>query len=58
MQRNKKTKALLTQISKLFEEYVIIALTPNQFVPGKTMIPSSGKLIDAAKLKNTVEASL
>ncbi len=58
MQRNEKTKALRAQISKLVEEYATIALASNQFVPGATMIPPSGKLIDAAELKNTVEASL
>ena len=58
MQRNEKTKALRNQISKLVEEYAAIALAPNRFVPGETMIPPSGKLIDAAEIKNTVEASL
>ena len=58
MQKNEKTRALRAQISKLVEEYATIALAPNQFVPGTTMIPPSGKLIDAAELKNTVEASL
>ena len=58
MQRNEKTKALRAQISKLVEEYATIALASNQFVPGATIIPPSGKLIDAAELKNTVEASL
>ena len=58
MQRNEKTKALRNQISKLVEEYAAIALAPNRFVPGVTMIPPSGKLIDAAEIKNTVEASL
>ena len=58
MQRNEKTRALRAQISKLVEEYATIALASNQFVPGATMIPPSGKLIDAAELKNTVEASL
>ena len=58
MQRNEKTKALRNQISKLVEEYAAIALAPNRFEPGVTMIPPSGKLIDAAEIKNTVEASL
>ena len=58
MQRNEKTKALRTEISKLVEEYAAIALAPNPFVPGATMVPPSGKLIDTAELKNMVEASL
>lgn len=58
MQKNEKTKALRAQISKLVEEYAACALEPNPYVPGVTMIPPSGKLIDAAELKNMVEASL
>jgi len=58
MQKNEKTKALRAQISKLVEEYATIGLAPNPFVPGATMVPPSGKLIDAAELKNMVDASL
>ena len=58
MQKNEKTKALRNQISKLVEEYATIALAPNPFVPGATMIPPAGKLIDAVEIKNMVEASL
>lgn len=58
MKRNEKTKALRAQISKLVEEYATIALAPNAFVPGATMIPPLGKKIDVAELKNTVESSL
>ena len=58
MQKNEKTKALRNQISKLVEEYAASALAPNPFVPGATMIPPAGKLIDAAEIKNMVEASL
>ena len=58
MQKNEKTKALRAQISKLVEEYAAIALAPNPFVPGATMVPPAGKLIDAVEIKNMVEASL
>ena len=58
MQKNEKTRALRNQISKLVEEYAAIALAPNPFVPGATMVPPAGKLIDAVELKNMVEASL
>jgi CDP-4-dehydro-6-deoxyglucose reductase, E1 len=58
VQKNEKTKALRNQISKLVEEYAAIALAPTPFLPGATMVPPSGKLIDAAEIKNMVEASL
>lgn len=58
MQKNEKTKALRNQISELVEKYAAIALAPNPFIPGATMIPPAGKLIDAVEIKNMVEASL
>ncbi len=56
--QNAKTQAIRDQISKLVEEYATIALAPDPFLPGATMVPPSGKLLDAAELKNMVEASL
>ena len=56
--QNAKTQALRDQISKLVEEYATIALAPESFFPGVTVVPPSGKLLDASELKNMVEASL
>jgi CDP-6-deoxy-D-xylo-4-hexulose-3-dehydrase len=56
--QNAKTQTLRDQISKLVEEYAAISLVPETFLPGVTSVPPSGKLIDAAELKNMVEASL
>ncbi|NDP39383.1 MAG: lipopolysaccharide biosynthesis protein RfbH [Rhodoferax sp.] len=56
--QNAKTQAIRDQISKLVEEYAAIALSPDQFFPGVTAVPPSGKLLDASELKNMVEASL
>ena len=56
--QNAKTQAIRDQISKLVEEYAAIALAPDPFLPGATMVPPSGKLLDASELKNMVEASL
>jgi len=56
--QNLKTQALRNQISKLVEEYASIALAPDPYLPGATIIPASGKLIDSSELKNMVEASL
>jgi len=55
---NKKTHALRAQITTLVNEYASIALSPQAFLPGATAIPPSGKLLDAAELRNMVEASL
>ena len=56
--QNAKTQAIRDQISKLVEQYAAITLAPVPFLPGATMIPPSGKLIDASELKNMVDASL
>ena len=55
---NIKTQALRQKIDELVEEYASIALAPQVFLPGATMIPPSGKLLDASELKNMVQASL
>jgi CDP-6-deoxy-D-xylo-4-hexulose-3-dehydrase len=55
---NTKTLALREQITKLVDEYAAIALGPQPFLPGLSVIPPSGKVIGAEELKNMVEASL
>lgn len=56
--QNEKTQTLRNQISALVDQYAAIALKPDPFLPGATIIPPSGKLLDAAELRNMVEASL
>ena len=55
---NQKSRALRAQIATLVEEYATITLAPQPFLPGMSAVPPSGKLLDAAELKNMVEASL
>jgi CDP-6-deoxy-D-xylo-4-hexulose-3-dehydrase len=50
--------ALRQQILALVEDYAALSLAPPAFVPGKTPVPPSGKLLGAEELKNMVEASL
>ena len=47
-----------TEISKLVQEYADLAFAEKEFEAGKTVIPAAGKVIDAAEIKNMVEASL
>ena len=56
--QNEKTQSIREQIARLVDEYAAIALKPDPFLPGMTAVPPSGKLLDAAELKNMVEASL
>jgi CDP-6-deoxy-D-xylo-4-hexulose-3-dehydrase len=49
---------LRLQILGLVETYAALSLAPKEFVPGVTPVPPSGKLIDAAELKNIVDAGL
>ena len=46
------------EISKLVQEYADLAFAVKKFEAGMTTIPASGKVIDAAEIKNMVEASL
>lgn len=54
----KTPEHLRQRIAQLVEEYASAALRVAEFVPGTTVVPPSGKVIDAAELKNMVEASL
>lgn len=55
---NAKTLALREQIAVLVDEYAAIALAPQPFLPGATVVPPSGKLMDSSELKSMVQASL
>jgi CDP-4-dehydro-6-deoxyglucose reductase, E1 len=50
--------SLRQQIAGLVEQYAAISLAPRPFLPGLTAVPPSGKLLDAAELKNLVDAAL
>lgn len=55
---NAKTLALRAQIATLVDQYAAIALAPQPFLPGASVVPPSGKVIGAQELKNMVDASL
>ena len=55
---NSKAQALRAKIEELVGEYAAIALAPQPFLPGISVLPPSGKLLGAAELKNMVHASL
>jgi len=55
---NARTQVLREAIANLVEEYAAIALAPQPFLPGLTVVPPSGKVLGAEELKNMVEASL
>lgn len=49
---------LREQMARLVEEYAGLALAPSDFIPGKTVIPASGKLLGSEELQMMVSASL
>jgi CDP-6-deoxy-D-xylo-4-hexulose-3-dehydrase len=51
-------QALRQKIAGLVDEYAAIQYAPKTFEPGKSVVPPSGKLLDAEELKLMVEASL
>lgn len=56
--QNAKTQAIREQIAALVDEYAAIALARQPFLPGASIVPPSGKVLDGAELKLMVEASL
>jgi CDP-6-deoxy-D-xylo-4-hexulose-3-dehydrase len=55
---NQKALSLRAQIASLVGEYAAITQAPQPFLPGASVIPPSGKLLDARELQNMVDASL
>lgn len=55
---NTQSQAIRIEIAALVEQYAAITLAPQPFLPGLTTVPPSGKMLDAAELKNMVDASL
>jgi CDP-4-dehydro-6-deoxyglucose reductase, E1 len=56
--RSEKTEKLRKQIAALVQEYAEESLTTQNFQPGKTVVPPSGKLLGFEELQLMVEASL
>jgi len=52
------TDQIREQIGLLVDAYAAEASAPHKFEPGVTVVPPSGKLLDATELKYMVEASL
>ena len=55
---NKTPDGIRDEIFCLVQQYADIVHAPQPFVPGKSSVPVSGKVIGAAELKSMVEASL
>jgi CDP-6-deoxy-D-xylo-4-hexulose-3-dehydrase len=55
---NDKTLEIRRQIDALVDQYASIALASQPFLPGASVVPPSGKLLDASELKHMVSASL
>lgn len=53
-----KLQKIRTEIANLIDEFASVKFQKLSFEPGKTIIPPSGKVLDAAELKAMVEASL
>ena len=56
--QSEKSKKLRKQIASLVQEYAEDTLVPQNFQPGKTVVPPSGKLLGFEELQLMVEASL
>jgi len=56
--QSEKLLTLRKQIASLVDEYAALALAPQPFIPGESLVPPSGKKLGAQELQNMVEASL
>jgi CDP-4-dehydro-6-deoxyglucose reductase, E1 len=56
--QSEKSKKLRKQIAALVQEYAEATLAPQNFKPGETVVPPSGKLLGFEELQLMVEASL
>lgn len=53
-----KDQEIRLKISELVDEYAALKYAPERFEPDRTVVPPSGKVLDAAELKFMVDASL
>jgi len=53
-----KSELLRSRILQMVEEYHEAAFPTVDFVPGKTQVPVSGKVFDAADVQSLVDSSL
>ena len=56
--KQSQMNVLRQQIAALVSQYADLAFAPQEFTPGVTPVPPSGKLLDGAELQLMVEASL
>jgi len=55
---SKTPQQLRNEIGGLVRQYYDAALAPHSFVPGKSAVPVSGKVLDSSDIESLVEASL
>jgi CDP-6-deoxy-D-xylo-4-hexulose-3-dehydrase len=55
---NESVSALREQILELAEQFFAAKFSPLPFVPGQSPVPVAGKVLDAADLRNLIDASL
>ena len=53
-----KLESLKNKIFHLTEEYTKLQYQNNNFIPGKTVIPPSGKVVDSLEIKMIIESAL
>ena len=58
MNLKRTTDQIRAEINQLVQEYSDLAFASKKFEAGLTSIPAAGKVIDAAEIKNMVDASL
>jgi CDP-6-deoxy-D-xylo-4-hexulose-3-dehydrase len=56
--RTDRTEAIRSEIHGLIEEYFILAHQQSAFLPGKSSVPVSGRVYDAADISSLIDSAL
>ena len=58
MEKKEQLENLRNEIAGLVSKFAEINYAPTSFIPGKTLVPPSGKLLGEEEIQNMVAASL
>ena len=58
LMEKKELNIINSKINKLVEDFCGVKFKVSKFIPGKTLIPCTGKVIDSSEIKNMISASM
>ena len=58
LMEKKELNIINSKINKLVEDFCRVKFKGSKFIPGETLIPCTGKIIDSSEIKNMISASM